>query len=158
VEELIELGADRVIVGSVAARDPALLGDWIAEFGARRVAVAVDLRGGQVAVDGWTSTLEDDPMAIVARVVDRGAEVVVCTDIGRDGMLQGANVDLYRRVRARFPELELIASGGVSCADDLDLLRSVGVSGAIVGTAWYEGHITMRQMVERSSSARLTSG
>lgn len=150
VDELLRMGAERVIVGSVAAREPELLAEWIAEFGAHRIAVAVDLRGGRVAVDGWTSTLDDGPVSAVTKAVNRGAEIIICTDIGRDGMLGGANIDLYREIRTAFPTVELIASGGVSSAADLDLLDSVGVSGAIVGTAWYEGHITLRQMSDRS--------
>lgn len=146
IGRLLDLGADRVVVGSVAVREPLGFAGWIAEFGPMRVALALDLRGGRVAVDGWASAADGDPLLLLASLVDLGARVCICTDVDRDGMLTGPNLGLYADLSARFPELELIASGGIGSARDLPPLASTGVAGAIVGRAYYDGAMTLAEM------------
>jgi phosphoribosylformimino-5-aminoimidazole carboxamide ribotide isomerase len=146
IERLLGLGADRVVVGSTAVRDPCLFGEWIAAFGPHRIVLALDLRGGRVTVDGWTDAVAGDPFGLLASLMDLGVQVCICTDVDRDGMLGGPNLRLYGDLVARFPELELIASGGIGSARDLAPLALTGVKGAIVGRAYYDGAMRLAEM------------
>ncbi len=151
IERLLALGAARVIIGSVAFSDPDRLAEWLAEFGADRVMVALDLRDGRIAVRGWQSTVDLDPDRALEALVELGVRHLVCTDISRDGMLAGPNIPLYTELVPRFPELTIQASGGIGSVADVDLLARAGVAGAIVGKAWYEERLTLAELVERST-------
>jgi phosphoribosylformimino-5-aminoimidazole carboxamide ribotide isomerase len=150
IERLLGLGADRIVVGSVAVREPRMFGEWIGAFGPRRIALALDLRGGRAAVDGWADAVGDDPFALLASLVDLGVRTCICTDVDRDGMLEGPNLRLYGDLVARFPGMDLIASGGIASARDLPPLALTGVKGAIVGRAYYDGAMTLAEMAGRS--------
>jgi phosphoribosylformimino-5-aminoimidazole carboxamide ribotide isomerase len=147
IETLLDAGAARVVVGSAAIGDPAAAQDWIGEFGADRICVALDVRREadlwQVAINGWTVgsgvTLSD---ALDAYAPGTLLHVLV-TDVSRDGALSGPNVALMKEIRSQRPDLELQASGGASTLDDLAALRDVGASAAIVGRALYEGRFTL---------------
>ncbi|MBS1913760.1 MAG: 1-(5-phosphoribosyl)-5-[(5-phosphoribosylamino)methylideneamino]imidazole-4-carboxamide isomerase [Bacteroidetes bacterium] len=146
IERLIELGADRVVVGSVAAENPSLLREWVEEFGAARIAVALDLRDGEVATRGWRQMVPVTPAGLVGYAAEVGLQTVICTDIVRDGMLAGPNVDLYAGLVHEFPSLSFIASGGISSTDDLTALDAAGVAGAVIGKAIYEGSLTLEDL------------
>ncbi|HVT72466.1 MAG TPA: 1-(5-phosphoribosyl)-5-[(5-phosphoribosylamino)methylideneamino]imidazole-4-carboxamide isomerase [Lacunisphaera sp.] len=150
VEALLAGGAQRVIVGSLAARDPAPVRRWLARFGGERIVLAPDVRldaAGipRVAAAGWqesTGLALDD---FLAGYAGAGLVHILCTDISRDGKLTGPNTALYAALVARFPRLRLQASGGVSTLDDLRALRAAGAAGAIVGRALYEKKFTLQQ-------------
>ncbi len=146
VQRLLDAGAARVVVGRVAARDPDLLATWMARFGPGRVAAAIDVRAGNVAVGGWLADSGQAGTDVLARVVDAGATTVICTDIDRDGLMQGPNTAWYAAMRGEYPGLELVASGGIAGLPDLDGLAACGASGAIVGTALYEGAVSLAQL------------
>ncbi len=141
-----ECGAAMVTVGSTAVTQPELMEEWIGEFGAERMILGADARDGRISVNGWK---EDSPLLLhdfIDSYTKKGIVQVLCTDINRDGMLQGPAVELYRSILESFPKLGLIASGGVSSVQDLEELSKAGLPAAIVGKAYYEGRITLEQL------------
>lgn len=146
IDRAFSAGVGRVILGTAAVSDPALLEEAVGKYG-ERIAVGADLRDGRVAIRGWREdsgvTAEDFLRGIEAL----GVRTVICTDISRDGAMRGANAELYERLQREFG-LDLIASGGVSGMDDVRRLRELGLYGAIIGKAYYTGDIALRDAVE----------
>jgi len=132
---------DRVILGTVAIREPEVVDSLIADFGPERVAVSIDARGGRVAVHGWSEVTDIDAAELAGRVAEQGVRHLIYTDIDRDGTLRGVDAEPVRRMRAAFPH-RLVAGGGVGNDADLELYERLGLDGAIVGRALYEGTIT----------------
>lgn len=148
VQRLLDSGAERVVVGSVAVRDPEQVGRWIARFGAQAITIALDARCGadgtwRLPVAGWTTATEATPEGLAARFATMGAVHVLSTDIGRDGMLAGPGLDLYRALRAAAPALSLQASGGLRDEIDLAAVRALGCSGAVLGRSLLEGRLSL---------------
>ena len=152
VQSRLASGVQRVVVGSVAARTPALFGDWLQRFGGERLVAAVDVRGNgeawRPALEGWRQQSERDLFDLLAELQQRGLRHLLCTDIDRDGTLEGPALDLYRDIRGRFPELRLQASGGIRSLDDLRELQALGCSGAVVGKALLEGRFSVTEALE----------
>ena len=146
IDRAFSAGVGRVILGTAAVSDPALLEEAVGKYG-EKIAVGADLRDGRVAIRGWREdsgvTAEDFLRGIEAL----GVRTVICTDISRDGAMRGANAELYERLQREFG-LDLIASGGVSGMDDVRRLRELGLYGAIIGKAYYTGDIALRDAVE----------
>jgi phosphoribosylformimino-5-aminoimidazole carboxamide ribotide isomerase len=140
--ELLELGADRVVVGTRAAEHPTLMAEWIEELGAERLVVGVDARDGRVATHGWAKAVDDDVLTFCQRLGEQGVRRVIYTDVSRDGLMSGPNVDVTREVAKR---IGVIGSGGVATLDHLRALAAVGAEGAIIGTALYEGNLTLSE-------------
>ena len=150
VESLLAAGATRVIVGSLAVRDPALVRGWLSLFGPEKIVLALDVRldaAGTpvVALSGWQASSGQALDAVLAGFVPAGLVHVLCTDISRDGLLQGPNFALYADLGARYPALQIQASGGVASLDDLRRLRTQGSGGAITGRALYERKFTLQE-------------
>ncbi|MDD3178841.1 MAG: 1-(5-phosphoribosyl)-5-[(5-phosphoribosylamino)methylideneamino]imidazole-4-carboxamide isomerase [Opitutaceae bacterium] len=150
VEALLAAGCERVIIGSLAVKDPARVRSWLCRFGQERIVLAPDVRPAadgtpQVALSGWQENSNLSLDALLADYLSSGLLHVLCTDISRDGKLTGPNVPLYTDLVKRFPALQIQASGGVSSLDDLRALRSTGVTGAIVGRALYEKKFTLQE-------------
>jgi phosphoribosylformimino-5-aminoimidazole carboxamide ribotide isomerase len=143
VRTLLEAGAAKCIVGSVAVGSLELIGEWIDEFGNETIVVAVDIREGYVAHTGWLESSRITPDQLIAGLVRMGLRECIITDISKDGMLAGPNTDLYRAICAAYPDLTVIASGGVSSIEDLHALRETGVRGVVIGKAIYEGKIAL---------------
>ena len=152
VEETLALGARRVILGTAALSDAPFLDAMLKQYG-ERIAVGVDARDGRVAVDGWTRTTGEDAFSFCRSLQERGVSTVVYTDISRDGMLAGANLEAYRRLCA-LDGLRIIASGGIHSAGEIARLRDMGVDGAIVGKALYEGKLTVQAALEAAKGGR----
>jgi phosphoribosylformimino-5-aminoimidazole carboxamide ribotide isomerase len=151
VERLINLGVDRVIIGTAAVTNPDFVIEAVTGWGAAQVVVGIDARDGQVAVQGWESTSQISALEVALSVKAAGVKRVVYTDIARDGMMSGPNVEATRRL-ARDSGLKVIASGGVSAMEDLDLVAETeadGVDGVIVGKALYEGTVNLSDAVQR---------
>lgn len=148
VAEYLENGVSRVILGTVAVRNYAFVEQMAAKYGPA-IAVGVDLRDGLVAVAGWRETTALDGVDFCRRLADSGVQTVIATDIARDGMLQGASLPLYEALNA-IPGLHVIASGGVSSREDIRALKAIGVSGAIVGKALYEGLLTLKDCLDEA--------
>lgn len=150
LETALGCGAAMVTVGSTAVTDPDLMMKWIEDFGQEHIILGADARDGKISVNGWK---EDSVLTLSDFIRDymkKGITQVLCTDINRDGMLQGPAVELYRSLLKEFPGIKLIASGGVSSVQDLIDLKEAGLPAAIVGKAYYEGRITLDQLSKLS--------
>ena len=146
VEGYLSIGVNRVILGTAAVSDPAFLKEALSRYG-EKIAVGVDLKDGYVAIKGWTETSALTADAFLARMQALGVKTVICTDISRDGAMQGTNRGLYRQLSEQF-DIQLIASGGVSSLEDVAALKAMGLYGAIIGKAYYTGAIDLKQAVE----------
>ncbi|MGN0048889.1 MAG: 1-(5-phosphoribosyl)-5-[(5-phosphoribosylamino)methylideneamino]imidazole-4-carboxamide isomerase [Bacteroides sp.] len=147
-----ESGAQMVTGGSIAVTDPARFGSWIDRYGPERIILGADVKEGTIAVHGWKEESACRLFPFLERYRERGIRKVICTDIGCDGMLQGPSIQLYEEIRRQQPRLYLIASGGVSCAQDICRLEQSGVPAVIFGKALYEGRITLKQLEEMAAS------
>jgi phosphoribosylformimino-5-aminoimidazole carboxamide ribotide isomerase len=143
VERLLNLGVSQVNLGSIAVREPEKITAWIHQFGADRIILSADVKNEMISIDGWQQNSAINIVAFLRDYIQRGIKHVTCTDIGTDGMLTGPNIELYKKVLLSFPQLHLIASGGVSSLEDLHDLKQIGADGVIVGKAIYEGRIRL---------------
>lgn len=148
VDTYLSLGVDRVILGSAAVTDPAFLEAALAKYGSR-IAVGVDLKDGYVAIHGWTQQSTQTADSFFSRMEQLGVKTVICTDISRDGAMQGTNRALYRELSRRYA-IDLIASGGVSDLEDIRALANMDIHGAIVGKAYYIGAIDLAQAIKEA--------
>jgi len=145
---VMESGASMVTLGSVAVSDPASTLEWLNRYGADHIIIGADAKDGFIRTNGWKDGGQLPLMEFLADWISKGIRRTVCTDINRDGMLQGPAIDLYREILEAHPALILTASGGVSSADDLYRLKQAGLPEAIVGKAYYEGRVTLAQLTE----------
>ena len=142
----LSIGVDRVILGTAAVTDEAFLKAALARYG-ERIAVGVDLKDGFVAIKGWTEKSEQTAEEFFAKMEALGVRTVICTDISRDGAMQGTNLSLYRQLSEKY-KIDLIASGGVSSLEDVKALRGMELYGAIIGKAYYIGAIDLKEALE----------
>jgi len=148
IKKLIEIGVSRVVIGSVAAKSPELVEYWIKQFGAERIVVGMDVKDNSVAISGWLEDSHRAPMGFVLDLAKRGAKIFICTDISRDGMLGGVNIDFYQNLKSAFPKLSIIASGGISTLEDVRVLRKAELAGVIVGRAIYENKLPIKELAK----------
>lgn len=152
VEALLEAGARRVVIGSTAVKEPARVQQWFTRYGAEALVLALDVRidaNGvkQVAISGWQENSNATLEQIVEQYLPFGLRHVLCTDISRDGTLSGSNVDLYREISQRYPQVAFQASGGIGNLTDIANLRDSGVQGVIVGRALLEGKFNVAEAI-----------
>ena len=147
---LFDYGADCAIVGSVAAREPELFIESVLRFGGERMILGVDVRDGRVSVNGWREDLNLGVDDMVGEFLPHGVKQVVCTDISKDGMLQGPSFDLYTDLQRRYDGVDFTVSGGIGSMSDIVRLDELGLRKAIVGKAVYENRITLKD-IERWS-------
>ena len=143
IEKAFACGATQITAGSIAVKSRDTVLKWFTKYGADKIIIGADVRDEFIAVGGWIETSQLNIFDFLEDYINHGAMYVICTDIAKDGMLQGASVALYKKILGRFPTLKLIASGGVSNLNDLELLQQHGLYGAIVGKAIYEGCISL---------------
>ena len=141
-----EHGASMITGGSVAVKNPEMFIRWITEYGPDKIILGADVKDGMIAVNGWTETVPLELPAFIAGYRTKGVTQVICTDIGRDGMMQGPAVELYRGLLEQFPELYIVASGGVSCMEDVLVLKDAGIPAVIIGKAIYEGKVKLEEL------------
>ncbi len=141
-----DCGAAQVTGGSVAVKDPGLFECWLRAYGPEKIILGADTKDGQVAVSGWQETSRLSVMELLENYIAKGVLYSICTDVAKDGLLMGPSFTLYKEILQRFPELKLIASGGVATLGDLESLREAGMYGAIVGKAFYEGRISLEDL------------
>ncbi len=146
-----ENGARQVTGGTVAVKNPELFLGWLKQYGPERIILGADVKGGMISVSGWQEQSGLELFAFLEDYIQKGVQYSICTDISRDGRLEGAALGLYQDIIARFPELKLIASGGVTSISELERLRAAGCYGAIVGKALYEGKIRLEEVKEWAS-------
>jgi phosphoribosylformimino-5-aminoimidazole carboxamide ribotide isomerase len=146
LQKIFDFGATWASIGSIAAKNQALFLEWLAKFGAKNILLGADVRNENIAVGGWTETTNLHIIDFLRTYTSAGVNQVFCTDISKDGKLQGISVDLYKKILHNFPDLHLIASGGVSNLQDLEQAKSIGCSGVIVGKAFYENRISLAEL------------
>jgi len=132
-------GASQVTLGSIAVQQPEKCITWITQYGSEKLILGADVREEQICINGWADNSTIDLYPFLEKYQQYGMKYVVCTDIQKDGRQEGTSIALYQKIRQKFPDLHLIASGGVTYLEDLQQLQAMGVSGAIVGKALYEG-------------------
>jgi phosphoribosylformimino-5-aminoimidazole carboxamide ribotide isomerase len=141
-----ECGAQMVTGGSIAVRNPAVFSSWIEKFGAEKIILGADVKNEKIAVGGWIETTDIELIPFVQKFMQQGISKVICTDISKDGMLQGTSIELYKKMLYSEPEMYLIASGGVSSINDIVLLEEFSVPAVIIGKAIYEGNIQLKDL------------
>ena len=146
IDAYLSLGVNRVILGTAAVTDPAFLEAALAKYG-EKIAVGVDLKDGYVAIKGWTEKSRWTADAFFQHLEKLGVSTVICTDISRDGAMQGTNRGLYKELSCKY-KIQLIASGGVSTIDDVKALNAMNLHGAIIGKAYYTGAIDLKEALE----------
>jgi len=147
-QSILNAGANYVAIGSVAVKQPDVFASWIEKFGANKILLGTDVKDNKLAVSAWTETTEINIFDFLEEKIQQGIQTVFSTDISKDGMLEGAAVELYAEIHRRFPELNLIASGGISNINDIYAVKNAGCSGVIIGKAIYEGRITLKQLLQ----------
>lgn len=148
VECILHTGAALVTIGSLAVKNEALFSEWIEEYGADKFFLGADVKEENIAIAGWTETTDMDVYGFINKYLAKGIVNIFCTDVSKDGLLQGPSVDLYKNIISKFPQIELTASGGVSTMADLHSLQSIGCKGVIIGKAIYEGKITLKNLMD----------
>ena len=141
-----ENGAHMVTLGSVAVKKPELFKKWLHQYGAEKIILGADVKDNRISVSGWLEEGPQELMPFLTNYTQEGVSKVLCTDISRDGMLQGPSIELYKQVMQRFPTMHLIACGGVSGVDDIIRLDDAGIPAVVFGKALYEGRITMKDL------------
>lgn len=139
-------GAQMVTPGSIAIKNPELFERWLKTYGNERIILGADAKNGKIAVSGWKEESETELMDFLARYITKGVSKVLCTDISRDGMMEGPATDLYREIMQAHPDIHLIASGGVSNIDDIYRLDEAGIPAVVFGKAIYEGRIRLKEL------------
>ena len=141
-----ESGASQITGGSIAVKDPSTFKSWIQKFGADKIILGADAMDEKIAVSGWQEESNEELIPLVKSYQAEGVAYVICTDISKDGMLEGPSFDLYKKMLEQLPDVKLIASGGISTFDELPKLAEMGCEGTIIGKAIYEGRISMKQL------------
>ena len=152
IRRYLDAGVRRVILGTAAVTDPDFTARAVAEYG-EKIAVGADLKDGKVAIKGWLETSQDGWQTFFDRMQQLGVKTIICTDISRDGAMEGTNRELYRTLAVRYP-MDIIASGGVSSLEDIQALKAAGVAGAIIGKAYYTGAIDLAQAIALGEGGR----
>ena len=146
LKTVLDTGASYATIGSLAVRNELLFQEWIARFGAKVFMLGADVLEEKIAIGGWLEKTEISVFDFMKSYIDKGVKQIFCTDIKKDGKLEGPSIELYQKIIEQFPDLHLIASGGVSSLDDLIELEEIGCSAAIVGKAIYENKITISEL------------
>lgn len=148
IELAFQNGASMVTIGSIAVTQPKLFVSWIDKYGPERIILGADVRNGKISINGWKEDSTEELLPFLKYYIDKGINKVLCTDISKDGMLQGTAIELYKSVMREYPTLQLIASGGVSCLSDIIELEKNGIPAVVFGKAIYEGKINLNELWE----------
>ena len=143
-----ESGANQVTGGSVAVKNKALFSEWLLKYGCEKIILGTDTKDKKIAVHGWQEVSDIHLWDILDEYLEKGIKYTISTDVAKDGLLQGPSFDLYQEMQDKYPSLNIIASGGVSGLGDIDKLNEMGVYGVIVGKAFYEGRITLKEFAK----------
>ena len=146
IEKAFAAGASMVTIGSIAVTNPDLFMGWLEKYGAERIILGADVRHGKISINGWKEDSSEDLLPFLKKYVDAGVSNVLCTEISKDGTLAGPAIELYQSMMAVYPELHLIASGGVSSIEDIHALDAAGIPAVVFGKAIYEGKINLNEL------------
>ena len=147
LEKAFASGAAMVTVGSIAVTEPERFMGWLEKYGAEKMILGADVRHGKISINGWKEDSTEDLLPFLKKYIDAGVKNVLCTEISKDGTLAGPAIDLYQRVMDTYPELHLIASGGVSSIADIEALDAAGIPAVVFGKAIYEGKIDLKKLI-----------
>lgn len=150
LDKVFDAGAAMATAGSIAVTSPTTVYSWIETYGAERIVLGADVRDGKISINGWKEDSPVELMPFLNDYIQRGIRNILCTDISKDGMLQGPNIGLYKDIMQHFPECHLIASGGVSCEEDIWALEKAGIPAVVFGKAIYEGRIDLEKLIVKS--------
>lgn len=150
LEIAFESGAQMVTGGSIAAKDPVTFISWIKKFGNEKIILGADAKDKKIAIHGWETTTDKELIPFIQEYYEQGITKVICTDIKKDGMLQGPSIELYKEIKEKIPFICIIASGGVSSIEDIEKLAEAGIPGVIFGKALYEGKIQLKELLRFS--------
>jgi phosphoribosylformimino-5-aminoimidazole carboxamide ribotide isomerase len=146
LEKAFASGAAMVTIGSIAVTQPELFMGWLERYGAEKMILGADVRQGKISINGWKEDSGEDLLPFLKKYVDAGVRNVLCTEISKDGTLAGPAIDLYKRIMDTYPQLHLIASGGVSSKEDIEALDAAGIPAVVFGKAIYEGRIDLKTL------------
>jgi phosphoribosylformimino-5-aminoimidazole carboxamide ribotide isomerase len=146
LNDALNAGTNWLTIGSIAAKESVLFESWVTDFGADKFIVGADVRDEKIAIKGWLEQTEILLFDFLKQLLELGIRQIFVTDIAKDGAMSGPSLDLYKKIIAQYPDIQLIASGGVSKIDDLFSLKNIGCTGAIVGKAYYEGKIKIEDL------------
>ena len=152
IEKAFAAGASMVTVGSIAVTQPELFMGWLDKYGPERMILGADVRHGKISINGWKEDSTEDLLPFLRKYIEAGVRNVLCTEISKDGTLSGPAISLYSEVMNTYPELHLIASGGVSSLDDIKALDAAGIPAVVFGKAIYEGRINLRELITLNPS------
>lgn len=152
IEKAFTAGASMVTIGSIAVTNPDLFMGWLEKYGAERIILGADVRHGKISINGWKEDSSEDLLPFLKKYVDAGVKNVLCTEISKDGTLAGPAIEIYQSMMAAYPELHLIASGGVSSIEDIQALDAAGIPAVVFGKAIYEGRIDLNELREKYSN------
>ena len=147
IEKAFASGASMVTVGSIAVTRPELFIGWLEKYGAERMILGADVRHGKISINGWKEDSREDLLPFLKKYIDAGVKNVLCTEISKDGTLSGPATDLYKEIMDAYPDIRLIASGGVSSIDDIRALDAAGIPSVVFGKAIYEGKINLNELL-----------
>ena len=146
IEKAFNAGAKMVTIGSIAVTEPRLFTWWLQKYGPDRIILGADVRDGKISINGWKEDSTENLLPFLKRYIDAGVRNVLCTEISKDGTLTGPAFELYSEVMKTYPDLNLIASGGVSSREDIKALDAIGVPAVVFGKAIYEGKINLQEL------------
>src|SRR4051794_32873254 len=146
VDIVLESGAAYATVGSIAVKDETAFTSWLEKFGAGKFILGADVKDEKIAIAGWLETTDIWIYDFIQKYIEKGVQQIFCTDVSKDGKMEGPSIDLYKNIITKFPDLHFIASGGVSSIEDVDELQEIGCKGVIIGKAIYEGRIPLSDL------------
>lgn len=146
IEKAFAAGASMVTIGSIAVTNPDLFMGWLEQYGTDRMILGADVRHGKISINGWKEDSAEDLLPFLKKYVDTGVRNVLCTEISKDGTLAGPAIELYQEIMDAYPQLHLIASGGVSSLSDIKALNAAGIPAVVFGKAIYEGKINLKEL------------
>ena len=147
-------GAQMVTVGSIAVKNPQLFDKWLNKYGHEQIILGADVKENKIAINGWKEESDIQLEDFLNQYTGKGVTKVLCTDISKDGMMEGPSIELYKSIMSNHPDLHLIASGGVSCLDDIFKLDEAGIPAVVFGKAIYEGKIKLKDLADLSNSEK----
>lgn len=146
INSVFNAGAQQVTAGSIAVKSPETVLRWVEKFGAERIILGADVKNNKIATHGWTATSDQELIPFILSFFNKGIHQVICTDISKDGMLEGTSESLYAEILGEIPKIQLIASGGLRSVDELYRLKNMGLYGTIIGKALYENKIALKDL------------
>ena len=147
IEKAFDNGASLVTIGSIAVTQPDLFLKWLDQYGADKLILGADVKNGKISINGWKEDSTEELLPFLKKYIDHGVKNVLCTEISKDGTLQGPAVGLYKEIMAAYPQIHLIASGGVSSNEDITELDQAGIPAVVFGKAFYEGKINITEFL-----------